>query len=293
MTSQTSLPFGSITKTATAALAMRLVEQGRLELDDRIDRWYEPWRGDSAATVRDLLGHRAGVGEPPDAFFERFGTQGAPTTRQYIAATPKPGHRTSSAEYSNTGFMIAGLILARAGGRPIAAAMRQELFAHPSGDNLAFQPAEHPHRPLAHGYWYPEGAGEPVDASDSSPLLPNRDGATVASTAGALAGDVPSLARWAHELLGGKILEPESLREMTRFHDSAFSEGYGLGLARSTEGEHQLWGHEGRILGTSTDLWHLPGENLTIAIAWNEELLSGPEAGFVRVLLRAAMGSES
>ena len=129
MTSHTSLPFASITKMATAALSMRLVEQGRLNLDDPIDRWYSSWRGDSGATVRDLLGHTAGVGEPPDEFFERFGIRGAPTTRQYIAATPKPGHRTSAAEYSSTGFMIAGLILAKAGGRPIAAAMRQQLFA--------------------------------------------------------------------------------------------------------------------------------------------------------------------
>ena len=39
MTSQTSFPFADVTKMATAALAMRLVEQGRLALDDPIERW--------------------------------------------------------------------------------------------------------------------------------------------------------------------------------------------------------------------------------------------------------------
>ena len=58
MTPDTSLPFNSVTKIATAALVMRLVEQGRLELDDPIAKWYPAWRGDPAATVRDLLGHR-------------------------------------------------------------------------------------------------------------------------------------------------------------------------------------------------------------------------------------------
>jgi CubicO group peptidase (beta-lactamase class C family) len=293
MTSQTSLPFASVTKIATAALAMRLVEQGRLKLDDPIRRWYPAWRGDLKATIRDLLGHTAGLGDPPDAFFERLGSRGAATPRQFIAATPKPGPRTTDAEYSNTGFIMAGLILARAAGRPVAAAMRHELFAHPGGDGLAFQPAEHPHPPLAHCYWYPDGALDPVDASDGSRLLPARGEATTAFTAGALAGDVPSLARWSHELLSGRILEPDSLREMTRFHDGAFWGGYGLGLARAPEGEHELWGHGGEITGSVTELWHLPSEHLTIAITWNDNLLSGTGAGFLPALLRAALGAES
>ena len=67
MTPATSLPFDSVTKVATAVLAMRLVEQGRLRLDDPIRRWYPSWRGDRRATVRDLLGHTAGIRDPePD-----------------------------------------------------------------------------------------------------------------------------------------------------------------------------------------------------------------------------------
>ncbi len=57
MTPRTSLPFDSVTKTATAALALRYAEEGRLRLDDTIKRWYPAWNGDPRATVRDLLGH--------------------------------------------------------------------------------------------------------------------------------------------------------------------------------------------------------------------------------------------
>jgi D-alanyl-D-alanine carboxypeptidase len=297
MTSQTSLPFASTTKIATAALAMRLVEQGRLSLDDPIERWYAAWRGDPKATIRDLLGHTAGLGDPPDAFFERLSSGGAATPRRFIAATPKPGPRTTNAEYSNTGFMIAGLILARAADRPVAAAMRQELFSHSGGDGLAFQPAERPHPPLAHAYWHPDGTLDRADAADGSGLLPFRGDATMAFTAGALAGDVPSLARWSHELLSGRILKPESLREMTRFHDGGGWRGYGLGLARglayTPEGNHELWGHGGEITGSITDLWHLPRKNLTIAIAWNDDRLNSSAAEFLPALLRAALGSDS
>jgi D-alanyl-D-alanine carboxypeptidase len=293
MTSQTSFPFASVTKIATAALAMRLVEQGRLALDDPIHRWYAGWRGDPKATIRDLLGHTAGLGNPSEEFFR---SRSGATPRQWIAATPKPGPRTTVAEYSDTGFVIAGLTLARAAGRPVAAAMRDELFSHPGGDGLAFQPAERPHPPLAHSYWHPDGTLDRADASDGSGLLPFRGYAT-GFTAAALAGDVPSLARWSHKLLSGNILEPDSIREMTRFHDGGPWRGYGLGLARglarTPEGNYELWGHGGVITGSITDLWHLPSKNLTIAIAWNDDRLNGSAADFLTVLLRAALGSTS
>jgi D-alanyl-D-alanine carboxypeptidase len=292
MTPQTSVPFASITKIATAALAMRLVEQHRLGLEDPIIKWYPAWRGDRDASVRDLLGHTAGIGEPPDAFFGRFARGHAPTPRQYIAATPKPGARTTDVVYSNSGYMIAGIILARAAGEPVTSAMRSEIFDAPGGDGLALQPVERPRRPLAHSYWYPEGMLDPVDASDGSGLLPSRAEATMASTAGALAGDEASLARWAHALFDGRIVSQQSLHAMTRFHDGGgYWDAYGLGVARSIDGDHELWGHGGDGLGNATELWHLPRENVTLAVTWNDDLI-GPEGGFFPALLHAAIGPQ-
>ena len=61
----------------------------------------------------------------------------------------------------------------------------------------------------------------------------------MASGAIALAGDVPSLARWGQALFNNTILQPSSLHEMATFHpidDSRFWEGYGLGLVRAAAG---------------------------------------------------------
>jgi CubicO group peptidase (beta-lactamase class C family) len=119
--------------------------------------------------------------------------------RQAIAATPRAGPRTRDAVYSNTGFLIAGLILQRAGRQAVAVGMRRELFDHPGGAGLALQPAERSHPPRAHSYWYPHGiGGRRADVSDGGPLLPAHSWADAAWTAGARAGDVPSLARWGH-----------------------------------------------------------------------------------------------
>jgi D-alanyl-D-alanine carboxypeptidase len=294
MTAGTALPFDSVTKVASATLALRLAEQGKLDLDDPIRRWYPAWRGDAAATVRDLLGHTSGLADPPDGFWQRVldHPRRPVSAREFIAATPKPGSRTTSAEYSNTGFVIAGLILARAAGEPVAAAMRHEVFDHPGGDGLALQPDERPSPPHAHSYWYPRGLGTPVDANDGGPLLPTRALAGMLSTAGALAGDVPSLARWGHELLGGRILEPSSLREMTRFHAGGWWDGYGLGLGRFSFDDHLMWGHDGDGHGSHSELWHLPKERLTIAVTWNDEAIDR-DGGILQGLLRAALNEQA
>ena len=114
--------------------------------------------------------------------------------------------------------MLAGLILERAGGAPIAALARRDVLSAPGGDGLAFQPGERPARPHAHSYWYPDGLARPVDFNDRSGVLPRRSLTTMSSGAIGLAGDVPSLARWGSELLGGHVLEPSSLQEMQDVH---------------------------------------------------------------------------
>jgi D-alanyl-D-alanine carboxypeptidase len=291
MTPNTTLPLDSVTKMATAALALRLQEQGRLRLDDPIRRWYPAWRGDPGATLRELLGHTAGTRDPPEAFENRLlQLQRRISPRQFIAASPKPGPPTTDAEYSNTGFTIAGLVLARAAGEPVAAAMRRELFGHPGGGGLALQPAETPHAPRAHTYWYPNGLNDQTDTSDGGPLLPNAVWASMDLTAGGLAGDVPSLARWGRELLGGHILKPASLNEMTRFHDGAFWQGYGLGLARDSYQGRDMWGHTGDGHGSHTELWYFPHERLTVAVSWNDDLIDR-DGGILNALMGAALES--
>lgn len=289
MTSETSLPFDSVTKTMTAALVLRLVEQGRLRLDDTIRRWYPAWRGDPRATLRDLLGHTAGARDPGDAFFKRLTRNPGrtATAAEVIAASPKPGPRSDEAEYTNTAFVIAGVILQRAAHRPLAAAMRQELFGRPGGEGLAFQPDERTQAPRARSYWYPHGVGEPEVVADGD-ILPSRVVASTVGPAGALAGRVPSLARFGHDLLGGRILEPSSLREMTRFHPGGLWEAYGLGLARDSIDDHTMWGHGGDGLGSHTEFWHLPRERLTIAMTWNDDVLDR-EGDILPTLLRAVL----
>ena len=108
MTTGTAFPFDSVSKMATAALALRLTEDGRLDLDDPVLQWYPGWHGDRAATVRDLLGHTSGARDISDAAFARIELSGRRlSVGTAIRAAPRPGARTTDAKYSNTGFEIA------------------------------------------------------------------------------------------------------------------------------------------------------------------------------------------
>jgi D-alanyl-D-alanine carboxypeptidase len=291
MTTGTSLPFDSVTKVFTAALAMKLVEAGRLDLDEPVRQRYPAWRGDPRATVRDLLGHTSGAKEPPPEWGDRvLRSRRRVTPAQVIRASGRPGPRSEEAEYSNPGFNIAGKILARAAGAPVSQLLRTQLLNEPGGEGLAFQPAERPRAPLAHTYWYPHGLADPVDTSDGTPFVPNARFAAMASTAGAIGGTVPSLARWGHQLLGGHILEPASLREMTKFHAGAW-QGYGLGLARDSFDGREAWGHGGDGLGSHTEFWHLRAANLTIVTTWNDDALDR-EGQILSSLLRVVLPAQ-
>ncbi len=292
MMTRTAFPFDSVSKMATAALALRLAEDGRLDLHDPVVRWYPEWRGDPAATVDDLLGHTSGARDISDIAFSRIQFSGRRlSVNTSLRAAPRPGARTTEAEYSNTGFEIAGKILARAAREPLARAMRQRVLAAPGGDGLVFEPSERPHPPLAHGYYYPHGLSDPVDVYDGSGWLPRRDFMQLTAGAGGLAGDVPSLARWGRALLGGDLLEPNSLRGMVRFRPSnmRYWSGYGLGVALNSVDSHVMWGHSGDGGGDHTELWYLPRERLTVAISWNDAL-TGSESPILRTVVRAALG---
>jgi D-alanyl-D-alanine carboxypeptidase len=294
MTTGNALPFDSVTKVATAALVLRLVEQGRLRLDDSIARWYPAWRGDPRGTVRDLLAHTSGARDVPDAFFGPIlrNRRGSLTPREHLAATPRPGPRTTQGVYANSGFVILGLIAERATGEPVHALMRRELFGHPGGDGLALQLGKRAPAPRAHSYHYPRGGAVPVDLSDGGPLIPFRSVAGFAGTAGALAGHVPSLARWGHGLLSGRVIAPRSLDEMTRFHSLAdLSTSYGLGLACDLFDGRTMWGHNGDGIGSHTEFWHVPRERLTIAVTWSDAALDS-DGQIYPQLLRAALGSD-
>jgi D-alanyl-D-alanine carboxypeptidase len=282
MTARTPVYFASVGKTVTAAVALRLAEQGRLSLDDPLRRWVPEWHGPRTVTLRQLLSHTSGVHDPNEAFFEANFLHPARryTPSDWIAHLPRPDpHPTRNPTYDNVNFVLAGLAMRRAAGHD------WERVRHEVAPQLVLQPEERVRGAAAQSYVYPNGAGDPRVYGDRSRYLPSTSVATAAWTA----GTVPALALWANRLFSGDILRPASLRQMTAFRAGADMWGeYGLGLARRREGGGQeTWGHTGDGPGLHAELWHLPSRDLTLFSVWNDDVIDIPtlQRGLLNVAL--------
>ena len=269
MTAQTPVAYASVGKMITAALALRLAEQGRLSLDDPVRKWVPEWPGKRSKTLRDLLGHDGGIEDAPESFYTAQIRRPARRFRpaDWLAALRPPQPEDSSL-YNNSGFVVAGLALRRAAGDGWLDLLRD------TAPGIALQPDQRVRGAPARGYVYPRGAGDPRPFGDDGQLVPSTSLATAAWTSGGYAGSVEAMARWADGLFAGKLLEPESLDEMTDFRPStALGDAYGLGLARFEVEGREAWGHLGGMPGFHTDLTHVPEERLTLFAVWNDDLI--------------------
>jgi D-alanyl-D-alanine carboxypeptidase len=243
---------GSITKTVISTITLQLVGEGRLRLGDPVERWLPgAVPNGSAITLRMLLNHTSGIFD----YTEDADWLAAVTADPYRYWSPQeliavanthppvfpPGQGLS---YSNTGYILIGLVLQKVTGQPVASLIRRRVVQPLHLHNTFFATAGRFHGPYAHGYYPPSlTGGGYLDTSAWPPSF--------AWTAGALVSNAPDLARLYQALLSGRLLRPALLRAMTTTVSSPAYPGYGagLGLFRLDTPCGTVWGHEGGIPG--------------------------------------------
>jgi D-alanyl-D-alanine carboxypeptidase len=259
MTTADRFRTASVTKMMTAALVLKLVEQGQLQLDAPLERYFtrdlllslHVYGGHAYGpelTVRQLLGHTTGL---PDYFFDgdqnRDGTSDfvesilANPTRQWDPAdlvrytiehqsplfAPGQGYH-----YADTNYVILGLLIETVTGQPLHDVYRKLLF-DPLGmvdTYLEWHEPGTPWPPLSHVYL----GGRDITAVNTS-----ADWA-----GGGLVSTVEDLRRFMDAFVAGRVVTPASRDEMQRW--SSQSEGsYGLGMIHVTVGGATFVGHAG------------------------------------------------
>ncbi|MFJ2276348.1 serine hydrolase domain-containing protein [Streptomyces sp. NPDC087866] len=250
--------IGSATKTFTAAVVLQLVEKGRMSLDDTVEHWLPGVvRGHGndgrLITVRQLLRHTSGLRDvapgiaalnsAPGYRAERFRTYTpGELVRIAVSDSPKfpPGKGWS---YSNTNYVLAAMIIEKVTGRSWAREVQARIIS-PLGLSGTSVPGTFPfvRGPHAHGY-AAFGTGEDTDVTTLDPSM--------AVGSGAIVSTAHDLTRFYAALLGGRLLEPAQLAEMTAAEDAPeLGVGYGLGIAEiplSCGGSY--FGHRGELLG--------------------------------------------
>jgi CubicO group peptidase (beta-lactamase class C family) len=249
---------GSVGKQFTSALVLRLVADGRLRLDDPISRWLPegppPWR---RITVRHLLTHTSGIPDYADSTLDyRRDYTEDDLVRLAAGLSPlfEPGARWS---YSNTGYVLLGVIIRRITGRFYGDLLRAQVF-EPLGMRTARVISESdivPNR--ADGYRLVEGRLQHQEW-----VAPKLN--TTAD--GSLYLTVLDLARWAIGLNNLRYPGADGLRQSwapVRLNDGG-TYPYGFGWSLDQQRGFPRIGHTGSWQGFKASIQRYPEQNLTV-----------------------------
>lgn len=299
----TAFAYASVSKTFTSALILQLIGEGKLRLTDSAVKLLPPIRlkVDPRITVGMLLDHTSGLADfflnpKIDAPLQRQPSVAwtVDRTLRYVGKRLSPPGK--SWHYSNTNYLLLGLIAERATGQPLATAIRERLLDPTGLDATWYQAVDKARAPLAHGYRIPgtKVTAKPVDLDDGSGVAPFRSVVTAAAGAGSIAGTSSDLAVWGRALYSGRVLGPigtamllSSFSKTTQYVPDAV---YGYGVQALSIDGHPSLGHSGRFLGFRSVVRHFSLDGLTIAVLTNQSRID--PGAVVRSLLKVAAPPE-
>jgi CubicO group peptidase (beta-lactamase class C family) len=282
MTTGTAFALASVSKTATAAVVLQVVEEGKLSLDQRVAPLLPAFDMNPRITVRQLLDHTSGL---PDFFLnakierqlrkDKNAAWTAERTWAYVPdKRPKPGKFWI---YSNSNYLLLGELVKAVTGRPLEVEVRERLLDPLELESAWYQAEEDPRTKGTVAYRLVTASGGGVRAvpvARRSDVMPFRSVVTAAGGAGSLAATAEDAARWMQAFAGGDVLGPAMQREMladvARTSTLKPRLPYGLGIqALPIAGRYAL-GHSGRFLGFRNVVRYLPAEGVTIAVLTNQ-----------------------
>lgn len=255
--------IGSISKTFTAVLVMRLRDEGLLDLADPLEK-HLPGTRAGEVTIAQLLSHTGGLAaETPGEWWERTPGSTRPELADVLGEDPfrhTPGRRF---HYSNTGYTLLGSLIEALRGKPWEDALRAEVL-EPLGLDRTSGAPQAPHA----GGW----AVHPwADVMMPEPL----EDLGLMAPAGQLWSTTRDLARFAGFLLRGdeRVLSERTVREMrtpvSPPEPGIAEAGYGLGLQLTAGGERRLAGHGGSLPGFLAALWVSEADDVAAVVLAN------------------------
>ncbi|MBR4136441.1 MAG: beta-lactamase family protein [Bacteroidales bacterium] len=248
--------IGSVSKSFTAVLVLKAVEEKKIDLDQTIEKWFPAIANSQKITIRHLLSHRSGIHDfTHDNDYLAWCTQ-PKTENEMLAIIEKGGsdfEPDSKADYSNSNYVLLTYILEKIFSKPYSDLL-QEYIAKPIGltDTYVFGKTN-PNNNECRSYRFL-----------GSWKVENETDWTVPMGAGAIVSTPTDLTKFADALFGGRLLTNESLEIMKTIKDD-----YGLGLFEIPFGGNIGLGHTGAIDGFISVYSHFADGNITYALISN------------------------
>ena len=264
---------GSLTKTFVAVMLLQLVADGTIGLDDLVTEHAAELTIAEGITVRQLLAHRSGLPEHtdgelgPPVFADPARSWTPHDVLDLVAEQPRDFRPGEQFAYSNTNYIVAGLLLEQVTGLSTAENLRTRIV-EPLG--------------LSHTYLAPDGEREPIGAFSRSLPGGDTDGGsyhaleTVAGAAGAVVSTAADIATFIRALAHGELLAAETYAEMTRGFPT---EGESLGIFPSYPPTTTGIANAGAIPGFTAYMQYDPATEYLFVMLLNQDLRSAEPLG--------------
>lgn len=258
--------MGSITKQFTAAAIMRLVEQGKLGLDDPITKYLPTYNAQGREiTIRHLLTHTSGIKSYTELKRVMVDEPEREFTHQemldMVQNEPLAFEPGAAFAYSNTGYYLLGMIIENVSGKGYCQYLQDDFFGPLGLTHTRCDSNTEIIKGRAQGYTV---AGE---------KLVNDRGLATGTTfaAGGLLASAHDLVVWADALAAGKVVSPASYKLMSTSFALAGggASGYGFGLFIDSLDGHARIQHGGDIFGFNSTLARFPDDGVTVAVMSN------------------------
>jgi D-alanyl-D-alanine carboxypeptidase len=272
------MPAGSVGKTFVAAVAFQLIQEGKLSLDGKLqqllggEKWFARLPNADELTLRVLLNHSSGIPNhvEDERFLKALFNQSAGDIRHeelltYVLDKPPLFRAGWGFHYSETNYILVGLAVEKAAGKPLYELVAERLLKPLRLD--ATIPSDARTLPgVANGY----SKGKPVIVGGRFTLNPQWEWA-----AGGFASTAEDLARWASALYGDRVLRRETLVQMFSSRASGEGRGYGVGTRVYESRWGSAYGHDGEFPGYLSAVRYYEYPKISVAVQVNADETDG------------------
>jgi len=278
-TAQTMYRVASITKTFTATAVLQLRDQGKLQLDDPIER-HLPWfriknrfPNAPAITIKHLLTHTSGL--PRESAFPYWTDYKFPSRSEMIRSLEQQETifpTETRLKYSNLAMALAGEIVTEVSGTPYSEYVTRQILdpLGMSSTTVFFQDKDRDRLAVGYGRRLEDGSRKEMPFLNARAITAS---ANLTSTVEDMARFASLQFREGHVVFGSQILRGSTLKEMHRVQwlNPNWKSGWGLGFSVWRQEEKTVVGHAGWIGGYRSQLSFLPEDKIAVIVLTNAD----------------------
>jgi len=299
LTTKHLLMQGSVGKTYVAAIAIMLIKEGKLNLDEKVAaylgnyEWYSRLPNASSITVRQIMNHTSGVMRyefKPD-FINDLNAMPEKTWKpeellQYVLDEKASFAAGEGWEYSDTNYILLGMIIELVTGKKYYELVNERILKPFKLSDT--KPTDKILLPgIAQGY-----AGKDNEFKLKEKVI-NDDGSFVINpqfewTGGGIYSTTEDLAKWGKLLYEGKVVDTLLMLKDAAPAKLGRESKYGLGVIIRQTQQGTSYGHSGFFPGYMTELFYFPGKKLCIALQTNSSDFKNLKMGLQRVVMEFA-----